>query len=49
MNKENYLNDLEKLRKILISKGIISKDESIGIKQFFKYSNFLKYGNNSEA
>lgn len=46
METQEINEKLEKLRKILIEKNIISDNESIGIRHLVKYSNFLKYPNN---
>jgi hypothetical protein len=43
INNERFKKDLESLRLILIDKKIISENESIGVKQFVKYSHMLKY------
>ena len=43
INNERFQKDLEKLRLILIDKKIISENETIGIKQFVRYSQILRY------
>lgn len=47
MNVNKYEKDLEKLRIILIEKGIIKQEETIGVKQFVKYFQLIRYHNNA--
>jgi hypothetical protein len=46
MDNERYLKDLETLRLILIEKKIISENEQIGVKQFVRYFQMLRYSKN---
>jgi len=49
MDNERYLKDLETLRLILIEKKIISENETIGVKQFVRYFQMLRYSKNMNA
>ena len=46
IDNEKFQNDLEALRLILVDKKIISENETIGIRQFVRYFQMLRYSKN---
>lgn len=46
---DNYIKDLELLRIELVNRNIISKDDTIGTKQFVQYAHILKYLKNLQT
>lgn len=46
IDNEKFQKDLETLRLILIEKKIIPENETIGVKQFVKYFQLLRYSKN---
>jgi hypothetical protein len=46
IDNEKFQKDLETLRLILIDLKIISENETIGVKQFVRYFQILRYSKN---